>query len=410
MNGYLIFILTVLILSYALDTIVSFLNLQSLSPRLPEEFADVFDQEKYARSQEYTRVTTRFELVQSTIMIILTIPFILLGGFNWIDTYARAPGFGVIITGLLFTGILALLSGIINLPFSIYSTFVIEEQFGFNKTTVKTFIFDIFKSVVLGILIGSPLLAFILWFFETGGQLAWLYCWLVVVLFIVVLQFLAPVVIMPLFNKFTPLEEGELKKDITDYAREQKFTMKGIYTMDGSKRSTKLNAFFTGFGRFRRIVFFDTLIEKLSVHEIVAVLAHEMGHYKKKHIFKMMTASILQMGIMFYILSLFINNEGLFAAFGMEHLSIYASLIFFGFLYSPISMVLGIAFNLISRGHEYEADEYAAASTGRPQDLATGLKKLSVTNLSNLTPHPLHVFLNYSHPPVLERIRALQSH
>lgn len=409
MNGYLIFILTVLLLSYLLEGIVSILNLRSLTPVLPAEFSDVFDEKKYAKSQQYTKVTTGFRFLQSTIMTMITIPFILLGGFNWLDIFARSFELGSIMTGLIFTGILIFLSGVVDLPFAIYSTFVIEERFGFNTTSVKTFILDIIKSTFLTVLIGGPLLAFVLWFFEVGGQFAWLYCWLIVVFFIIILQFLAPVIIMPLFNKFTPLGEGELQQNITDYARKQDFRMKGIYTMDGSKRSTKLNAFFTGFGRFRRIVFFDTLIDKLSVHEIVAVLAHEMGHFKKKHIFKMMAASIVQMGIMFYILSLFLSNERLFAAFGMENLSIYASLIFFGFLYSPISMLLGIVFNFFSRRHEYEADAYAVISTGRPRELVQGLKKLSATNLSNLTPHPLHVFLNYSHPPVLERIRAIRN-
>lgn len=409
MNGYLIFILTVILISFILEGIVSLLNLRSLDPQLPQEFADVFDNKKYADSQEYTKATTRFGLLQNTIMTVLTILFILTGGFNRIDQISRSFGFGSIITGLIFTGLLILISGIAGLPFSIYSTFVIEERFGFNKTTIKIFILDIIKSIILGILIGGPLLAFVIWFFETGGPLAWLYCWLVVVAFTVVLQFLAPVVIMPLFNKFTSLDDGELKLCITDYANKEQFRMKGIYTMDGSRRSTKLNAFFTGFGRFRRIVFFDTLVEKLSTHEIVAVLAHEMGHYKRRHIFKMMGASILQMGIMFYILSLFLNNEGLFAAFGMDHVSVYASLIFFGFLYLPISMFLGIIFNFFSRRHEYEADTYAAASTESPMDLISGLKKLSITNLSNLTPHPLYVFLNYSHPPILARIKAIQN-
>ncbi len=409
MNGYLLFILAVILAGYLLEGLVSYLNLRSLDPDLPVEFRDVFDREKYARSQEYTRVTTRFSLLESTVMTAATVFFILIGGFNWIDTLARSFHFGTIVTGLIFTGLLVLLSGMISLPFSIYSTFVIEERFGFNTTSARTFVLDLLKGVALGIIIGSPVLAFVLWFFETGGPSAWLYSWLAVVAVIIILQFLAPVIIMPLFNTFTPLEEGELKERITAYARQQKFRIQGIYTMDGSKRSTKLNAFFTGFGRFRRIVFFDTLVEKLTTGEIVAVLAHEMGHFKKKHIFKMMAASILQMGIMFSILSLFLNNEGLFDAFGMEHLSLYASLVFFGFLYSPISMLLSIVFNIFSRRHEYEADAYAAASTGRPADLVSGLKKLSLANLTNLTPHPLHVFLHYSHPPVLARIRALQS-
>ncbi len=408
MNGYLVFILAVILTGFALELLVSLLNLRSLHADLPTEFADVFDREQYTRSQEYTRSTTRFGLIQNTIMTPVTILFILAGGFNWVDNLARSLTLGPIVTGLIFTGILMLLSGIVGLPFSIYATFVIEERFGFNKTTIKTFILDIIKSIFLAILLGGPILALILWLFETGGSFAWLYCWFLVICFTLVVQFLAPVIIMPLFNKFTPLDEGELKDKITAYSQQENFQMKGIYTMDGSKRSTKLNAFFTGFGKFRRIVFFDTLLEKLSSNEILAVLAHEMGHYKKKHIFKMMAASILQMGIMFYILSLFLNNTGLFEAFGMEHLSIYASLFFFGFLYSPISMVLSIVANIFSRRHEYEADAYAASTTARPQDLISGLKKLSVSNLSNLTPHPLHVFLNYSHPPVLARIIALR--
>ncbi len=409
MNGYLLFILGMIGLSYVLDLVVSLLNLRALDPQLPDEFTDVYDQEEYARSQEYTRVTTRFSLLQSTFMTALTILFILCGGFNLIDTGARWFGFSSIPTGLIFTSLLVLLSGMISLPFSIYSTFVIEERFGFNKTTPITFVLDLGKSICLMVLIGGPLLWFILWFFEFSGALAWLYCWAAMVGFVILFQFLAPVIIMPLFNKFVPLAEGELKSAIHQYAEEQEFRMKGIYTMDGSKRSTKLNAFFTGFGRFRRIVFFDTLVERLTTKEIVAVLAHEMGHFKLRHIFKMMAASMVQMGILFYILSLFINNRGLFDAFGMEHLSVYASLVFFSFLYAPISSLLAVVFNYFSRLHEYQADRFAKMTTGHGEHLVNGLKKLSISNLSNLTPHSFNVFLNYSHPPVLERIHALRA-
>ncbi len=408
MNPYLIFILAVLILGYLLNLVIAVLELRSLDPELPPEFSDIYSQKKYRQSQQYTRVTTRFSQIHDSFMLVITITFILAGGFNLIDLAARSFGLSSISTGLLFAGALALLSSVIGLPFSIYSTFVIEEQFGFNKTTPKTFALDLIKTVILAGCIGGPLLAAVLWFFQAAGNLAWLYCWLAVTVFILIIQFLAPVVIMPLFNKFTPLEDGELKKSITDYAQAQQFAIKGIYTMDGSKRSTRLNAFFTGFGKFRRIVFFDTLIDKLNTGEIVAVLAHEMGHFKHKHIFKMMAASILQMGIMFFIMSLFLGNQQLFAAFGMEHISIYAGLIFFGFLYSPVSTMLSIFFNLFSRKHEYEADAWAVTTTEQVQELISGLKKLSVHNLSNLTPHPFNVFLNYSHPPVLQRIRAIQ--
>ncbi|MCI5134100.1 MAG: M48 family peptidase [Candidatus Electrothrix sp. AW2] len=409
MNAYLIFVLAVLVGGYLLDLVVSFLELRSLQPELPTEFRDVYEKEKYRKSQEYTKVTTGFSLIQETVTLLLTLIFILAGGFNAVDLLARSVGWGSISTGLLFTGILVLLSFVLGLPFSIYSTFVIEERFGFNKTTGKTFILDLLKGVVLAVLIGGPLLAAVLCFFEITGSMAWLYCWLAVTLFTFVLQFLAPVVIMPLFNKFTPLEDGELKEGITEYAAQQDFAIQGIYTMDGSKRSTRLNAFFTGFGRFRRIVFFDTLVEKLQPKEIIAVLAHEMGHFKKKHILKMMAASVVQTGLMFFILSLFLGNEQLFAAFAMEHISVYAGLIFFGFLYAPVSMLLGIFFHIYSRKNEYEADAWAVQTTDdQGEGLINGLKKLSVHNLSNLTPHPLNVFIHYSHPPVLQRIKAIR--
>ncbi len=408
MNGYLLCILGILLLGYGLELLVALLNLRSLTPDLPAEFVGVYDQEQYARSQEYTRETTRFSLVQNTVSIALTVAFIVAGGFNLLDGAARSFGLSSIPTGLLFTGLLALLSALVNLPFSVYSTFGIEQRFGFNTTTVATYVLDGLKAILLSVVLGGPLLAAILWFFETSGPLAWLYCWIAAVAFILVVQFLAPVLIMPLFNKFTPLAEGELKEAITRYAAGQHFAMQGIYTMDGSKRSTRVNAFFTGFGRFRRIVFFDTLVDKLTTAEIVAVLAHEMGHYKRRHILSMMLLSILQMGFMFFLLSLFLGNRGLFDAFGMEHLSVYAGLVFFGFLYTPISTVVAIALHAFSRRNEYQADQFAQQSGADGEALISGLKKLSVSNLSNLTPHPLHVFLNYSHPPVSARIEALR--
>jgi STE24 endopeptidase len=408
MNGYLLCILAILLTGYLLDLTVALLNLRSLRPELPSEFAGIYEADQYARSQEYTRVNTRFSLIQSTVGLVLTLTFILAGGFNLVDLAARSFGLSSIPTGLLFTGMLGLLTAVLNLPFSIYSTFVIEQRFGFNTTTVATFILDGCKAVLLAVVLGGPLLAAVLWFFESSGSLAWLFCWAAAVAFILVMQFLAPVVIMPLFNKFIPLAAGELKEAITRYAAAQQFAIQGIYTMDGSKRSTRANAFFTGFGRFRRIVFFDTLMDKLAASEIVAVLAHEMGHYKLKHIPVMMALSVLQMGLLLFILSLFLGNQGLFAAFGMEHLSVYAGLVFFGFLYAPISTLLAIGFNAFSRHNEYQADRFAAQTGIEGEALISGLKKLSVSNLSNLTPHPLHVFLNYSHPPILARIEALR--
>jgi len=408
MNCFLIIILAVLIGTYLLDLIVDTLNVRHVRTVLPQEFEGYYDVDKYKKSQKYLRENTRFGIVSDTITTPITIAFILFGGFNMVDQFARGFNLGSILTGLIFTGVLLLALQILSIPFSVYSTFVIEEKYGFNKTTPKTFILDILKGWLLVAVIGGIVLSAVLWFFEKAGPLAWLYCWIAVTIFQIFLMFIAPVVIMPIFNKFIPLEEGELKKTIEDYARSQKFKLKGIFTMDGSKRSTKTNAFFTGFGRFRRIVLFDTLVEKHTVKELVSILAHEMGHYKKKHIFKSIVISILSTGLMFGILSLFINNRELFAAFKMQETSIYASLLFFGFLYSPIQMVLSIFGNMLSRRHEYDADEYAVKTYKASDSMIAALKKLSVENLSNLTPHPLKVFLSYSHPPVLERIQAIR--
>ena len=408
MNNWLLLIIVFLLGDYFLEQILSYLNIKALDDNVPPEFQDTIDAEKYRKSQEYTRATSKFGLVQSTFSILVLLVFLLSGGFNSVDLFVRSFQQGSIVSGILYIGILLLLSSILALPFSFYSTFVIEERFGFNNTTIKTFCTDIVKGLFLSILIGVPILYLILWFFETTGSLAWLYCWVGLTIVSIVLQFLAPVLIMPLFNKFTPLEDGKLKEKVLSFAREASFSIQGIYTMDGSKRSSKLNAFFTGFGKFRKIVFYDTLLEKLDEDEIIAVLAHEMGHYKYRHIFKMMAISICHTGLLFFLLSLFIGNENLFAAFQMDNLSTYGALIFFSFIFSPVNLLLGIAINVLSRKHEFQADHYAADPPSRGKALVSGLKKLSVANLSNLTPHPAMVFFHYSHPPVLLRIQALQ--
>lgn len=408
MNNWLLFIIVILLGNYLLEQIISRLNIKALVDIVPKEFQGIINADKYRKSQDYTRVTDKFGFVQSTVSIITLMIFLLAGGFNAVDIFVRDFNQGSIVTGIFYMFALILLSSILSLPFSFYSTFVIEERFGFNTTTLKTFCMDLIKGVILALLIGTPVLYLILWFFETTGSLAWIYCWVGLTLFSLLLQFLAPVLIMPFFNKFTPLEDGILKEKVLAFAQTESFNIQGIYTMDGSKRSTKLNAFFTGFGKFRKIVFYDTLLEKLDDDEIVAVLAHEMGHYKHRHLFKMMAISICHTGLLFFLLSLFIGNESLFAAFQMENLSIYGALIFFSFIFSPFNMLLGIAVNSLSRKHEFQADRYAAQPPSDGAALVSGLKKLSIANLSNLTPHPAMVFLQYSHPPVLERIRALQ--
>ena len=408
LNFYLVCILAILLLGALLELIAGLLELRSLHPELPAEFTGVYDRDRYARAQEYTRATTRLALVRRTVGLVLTLAFILLGGFNLVDSLARGLGLAAVPTGLVFTGLVALLSAAVQLPFSVYATFGIEERFGLNTTTPLTFLLDTLKGMLLAVVLGGPLLAGVFLLFEAGGPAAWILCWLAVSAFLLVVQFLAPVVLLPLFNRFTPLAEGELRTAITRYAANERFAVGGIFTMDGSRRSTRANAFFTGFGRFRRIVFFDTLLERLTTAEIVAVLAHEIGHWRLKHIPVMVGLSVLQTGLLFFLLSRFLDNPGLFAAFGMEHLSVYGSVVFFGFLYTPIATLLAVGVNGLSRRHEYQADRFAVHTGAGAEALISGLKKLSVSNLANLTPHPVNVLLSHSHPPVLERIAALR--
>ena len=408
LNFYLVCILAILLLGALLELIAGLLELRSLHPELPAEFVGVYDRDRYARAQEYTRATTRLALVRRTVGLVLTVTFLLLGGFNLVDALARGLGLAAVPTGLVFTGLVALLSGAVQLPFSVYATFGIEERFGLNTTTPLTFLLDTLKGMLLAVVLGGPLLAGVFLLFEAGGPSAWILCWLAVSAFLLVVQFLAPVVLLPLFNRFTPLAEGELRTAITRYAANERFAVGGIFTMDGSRRSTRANAFFTGFGRFRRIVFFDTLLERLTTAEIVAVLAHEIGHWRLKHIPVMVGLSVLQTGLLFFLLSRFLDNPGLFAAFGMEHLSVYGSVVFFGFLYTPIATLLAVGVNGLSRRHEYQADRFAVHTGAGAEALISGLKKLSVSNLANLTPHPVNVRLSHSHPPVLERIASLR--
>jgi STE24 endopeptidase len=407
MNIYAIIILATLLFGFLLDIITNLLNLRSLQSQLPEEFSDVYDVEKYQKSQEYTRVSTKFGFMSGTFGLIVTLAFWFTGGFNILDQFVRDWNLHAIWSGLIYIGIILIARFIFSLPFGIYSTFVIEEKFEFNKTTPLVFITDILKGLLLSILIGGPLLAGLLYFFAAFGDVAWLYCWGAVTLFSLFIQFIAPTWIMPLFNKFTPLEDGDLKSAIVSYAEKVNYPLKGLFVMDGSKRSTKSNAFFTGFGKNKRIALFDTLIAKHTVPELVGVLAHEIGHYKKKHILKSMIISILHMGVLFFLLSIFLSHEGLFAAFYMEQTAVYTGLIFFGMLYAPVEMILSVIMQIFSRKNEYEADRYAADTTEDAPSFISALKKLSADNLSNLTPHPLYVFLNYSHPPVLQRIRRL---
>lgn len=407
-NGYLQFILALMIVGYLVDWVANALNASRLKTDLPAEFQGIYDPEKYRISIQYQKDSFKFDSFRKTFWLIVTIGFILAGGFNTVDVFSRSFNFGTIFTGLIFVATCSVLRFILNLPFSVYDTFVLEEKYGFNRTTPRTFVGDILKASALMAILGAPIFATVVWFFQSAGPLGWLYSWAAFTVIQLLLTFLAPAVILPLFNKFEPLPEGELKTEIERFAAEQRFSLQGIFRMDSSKRSTKSNAFFTGFGRFRRLVLFDTLIEKHSRDELVAVLAHEIGHFKRKHILKSIILSIVVSGVMFYALGFFMNNEGLFAAFGMRYVSVYASLVFTGFLFSPFMRFFSLFTHHLSRKHEFEADAYAVETYGKPNELISALKKLSIDNLSNLTPHPLKVWLDYTHPPILQRIRALK--
>jgi STE24 endopeptidase len=410
MNTIAVIIVFALIVDWLLHYVGDLLNLRHLRSNIPQDFIDLFDAERYRLSQQYLKVRTHFGWLVSIFHLAAILFFWFSGGFNLVDQWVRSFGWGPVVSGLLFIGILLFLRALLSLPFNCYATFAIEARFGFNRTTLKTYVSDLIKGVLLAIVLGAPVMALVLVLFEHAGPAAWLYCWAAVTLFTLVVQFIAPTFIMPLFNKYTPLEEGALRSAILAYARSIDFPLQNIFVMDGSRRSTKSNAFFTGFGRTKRIVLFDTLIQQHTVDELVAVLAHEMGHYKKKHILISIVIGILHTGLLFFLLSIFVSHQALFDAFHMQQTSIYAGLLFFGLLYTPVDFFIGLILQMISRRHEHDADRFAVKTTGAPEALVDALKKLSVHNLSNLRPHPLYVFLNYSHPPVMERIRTIRRH
>lgn len=406
-NAWFVLIVLAFVTLWKLDFFSTLLNLKSFQSKVPAEFVDVVDPEKFEQSKDYTRTKAVFSIGVSVFMLVVFFTFWWLGGFGWLDHIVRGFGFSPLFTGVIYIGMLFLALQIISLPFSWYSTFSIEEKFGFNKMTPGIFIGDFFKGLILAALIGLPFILALLWVFEKV-PMAWFWGWVITTVFMLVGVFLAPTLIMPLFNKFTPLEDGQLKDEIFRMAEKCEFPVKELSIMDGSKRSTKSNAFFTGFGPTKRIVLFDTLIKNHTVAELVGVLAHEIGHFKKRHMIKGMVMGIIGAGVMFFLLGLLMENRSLFDAFGVQDTSVYISLVLFSILMQPVNQVLGIGGNWLSRKHEFEADAYAAEVTDRPEAMASVLRKLSADNLSNLTPHPAYVFLNYSHPPVSERIAALR--
>ena len=400
-------ILGIIVLSQLFDWSLSWLNLRAHGKNVPPELEGRIDADKYARSYEYHHVNFRFGMLQSMLSFAVLLPFLTFGGLGWLDELLRNVTEQPILLALLFFGVLFVISDVTSLPFSWYHTFVIEEKFGFNKTTPKIFWIDKLKGYVLTLLIGGFILSFLLWLILTLEQSFWWWFWLFIGAFILVTNLFYTSWILPLFNKLTPLEDGHLRSAIEDYAKGVDFPLTNIMVIDGSKRSAKANAFFSGIGKQKKVVLYDTLIEQQSEQELVAVLAHEVGHYKKKHIIQGLILSLIQTGLMLFILSRFLFSPALSEALGAEVSSVHLNLIAFGLLYSPISTVLGILMNIVSRKNEFEADRYAA-DTYASSPLQTALLQLHTENLSNATPHPLYVFVNYSHPPLVQRLRALQ--
>ncbi|MBG44237.1 MAG: peptidase M48 [Aequorivita sp.] len=400
-------IIAILVISFVIDQILDYLNAKHFNDPLPSELQDVFDEEEYKKSQRYKKERYKFGILTSAISLIATLLFFYLDGCAYVDNLSRAVSSNEIIIALVFFGIIMIASDILSTPFSYYSTFVIEEKYGFNKTTHKTFFLDKLKGWIMGAIIGGILLAAIIWFYQSAGKNFWLYAWGIITVFTVFMNLFYARLIVPLFNKQTPLDEGTLRSQIEIYASKVGFTLDKIFVIDGSKRSTKANAYFSGFGSEKRVTLYDTLIKDLNEEEIVAVLAHEIGHYKRNHIIFNLFAAIVTTGFTLWLLSLFIGNPLLSEALNVSQPSFHIGLIAFGVLYSPISGITSLLMNYLSRRFEYQADNFAK-HTYAVLPLISGLKKLSKNSLSNLTPHPLYVFAHYSHPTLLQRFRNLK--
>lgn len=401
-------ILIIIIAGFVFDQWINYLNTTTLSNTLPESLKGFYDEATYSRQQDYEKVNYKFSLVSDVFSFAAMLGMLFLGGFAWIDELVRSWSGSAILQSILFFGILGFASDLLGMPFSIYHTFVIEERFGFNKTTPKTFIIDKLKGWLLAAVVGGGILSLIVFIYEKSGSWFWVLAWISISVFTLFISYFYTTLLVPLFNKLTPLPEGELRNAIEQIATRADFSLKDISIMDGSKRSTRGNAYFSGFGRKKSIVLFDTLVQEHSVDELAAVLAHEIGHYKKKHVLKGLISGTLQTGILLFVLSLLLKSPLPAQSLGATVQSFHMSVIAFGILYSPVSMILGIMFNSISRKHEYEADRFAVGLS-KPGALQEALKRLSVKNLSNLTPHPWYVFIHYSHPALLQRLAAINN-
>ncbi|MEJ2594781.1 MAG: M48 family metallopeptidase [bacterium] len=402
-------IVGIILFDYFFEKLLDWLNYKNMSEQLPAQLENIYDKEKYRQSQQYEKVTTRFSFLTGTLSLVLILTILLLGGFGYLDRWVRGMTDNIYWQTLLFFGTLGIVFDILSLPFQLYSTFVIEERFGFNKTTYKTFVADKFKSWLLGAVIGGGLLMFVLWAWLSMGAWFWPIVFTGLGIFMIFMAMFYTHLIVPIFNKLTPLPEGELRDSLEAFGNQANFQIKDIYVIDGSKRSTRANAYFSGFGPRKRIVLYDTLLQDLSQEEIVAVLAHEIGHYKRRHVLKGMITSLIQSGLMLLLLYFSVGQPVLSLSIGAVEPSFYMGLLAFGLLFSPISFVTGIFSNIQSRKYEYEADAYTGKH-GLGKFLIDALIKLSVKNLSNLTPHPAYVFFHYSHPTLLQRKQQIEAY
>ena len=401
-----IIILVILTADFVSERILSALNVKSSKKPIPDLLSGIYDQDKYQKQQSYFRANTRFGLLTSTVSFLVIFLMIVFGGFGWLDGIVQRWTANPILVSLIFFGILFLANDIISTPFEIYDIFVIEERFGFNKTTPKTFILDKLKGYALTAVLGGGIIALVMWFYQLNPQYFWLIAWACVTSVSLFISLFYSELIVPLFNKQTPLEAGELRDAIEKFSKKAGFELKNIFVIDGSKRSTKANAYFTGFWKKKRIVLYDTLINDLDTAEIVAVLAHEAGHSKYKHTLRNILINLPYTLLMFFLLGLILRSDVLAQALGGKEASFHLNILAFGVLYSPVSMMLGLAMNVLSRKHEYQADGYVKENKMGEQ-LISALKKISSKSLSNLTPHPAYVFVNYSHPTLLQRVEKL---
>ena len=409
MSSEIIFFIIVvfLCLDFVLERVLESLNSKHMSPVLPDSLKGIYEEKEYSRFQYYKRENGRLDSWSSGVGFVVMIVFLVAGGFGWYNSWVVSLTDSVVWQTILFVVGLSVVSSVLDIPFDYYATFRIEEKYGFNKTTRRVYWLDTVKELFLSLVLGGVLLALVVWFYTWAGTYFWLYAWGAVTLFSVFMAMFYSQLIVPLFNKQTPLQEGSLRDKIQAFAGKVGFKLDNIYVIDGSKRSTKANAYFTGLGPKKRVVLYDTLIDELTEEEIVAVLAHEVGHYKKRHTLRSMVVSVIQMGVLFWLFSLCVNNVALSEALGGDRAYFQMGLIAFAILYSPVNLILGVGMNVWSRNNEYEADAFAARYY-EGDYLVSGLKKISVKSLSNLTPHPLYEYIYYSHPSLLKRIDAVK--